>query len=904
MGELGRLAVKRNEELADLVGTTPELMGARIRAVARNRRLSLEDAVVEVSALRYSMLGYADEVNRVGRQLLKAPKDPALGSRYSRMVEDLVELQLEVQGAISSFGLGLRTFKGDFPDLTGLIKSGEEVAGAVARGGGQKRALELAELMVNAYDSGRIGDIAAVLELSRLSRGQRALRITTELFIQSLLSAPSTLVLNGLTPLLTTGYRILENTAGGLIQLGTGQGSELLRQSFGELMGISRSVGDSFRFAKKAARTNQAVIDRNSAASFTEGVGKGSLVRAEALGLTSQDTAGQLVNFIGKGVGLPTRFMRTVDEFVKQLSARGKAYGDLTVAAQRRGLGAEDTAAFLRDGMQSIFFEGQILSQDQLLRRGAKLALESGVTDPSALRLRAERFAADVQGGSAKLGKGLVDFDLASRIAGTFGEEVDPRSALGVAEEVTFTRELGRGSLTGRIQGIVQSHPSLRFFLPFFRTPVNLIKYAGNRAGMFTLPRLVATLSADRLGNAFKSSGKTALADSSFKILRELGDSKTRYEALGRLSLGFGVTAWAIQQAEAGNITGRGPKDPELRAAMQDAGWLPYSIKTTAFGEPGFAAFGRLDPFASMIGLIADMYEYSRLSQDEDQTSLEFVFYGAVFASTGFLTQKSYLEGISQFVELLEDPNARGADVIGRITSAAVPNVLGRAAISQDEAVRELDGLLDQMRSRVPELDSLQLEGRAALSPKRNVLGEVVTRPKALGEDTLGGWFNWVTPIQYREVSDDVIYNEMVSLRHGFSPPKRERFGLDMRDYRRAGNQDAYDRWLQLHGKVKLQNRTLRQELRRMIRSRAYQDLSPVSNAEFESPRVQALRNVIQDYRNKAFGQMIEEFPDYARDLADVQRRRRLSRTSGQRGLQTQTVTGIPSFVSQITGQR
>jgi hypothetical protein len=72
----------------------------------------------------------------------------------------------------------------------------------------------------------------------------------------------------------------------------------------------------------------------------------------------------------------------------------------------------------------------------------------------------------------------------------------------------------------------------------------------------------------------------------------------------------------------------------------------------------------------------------------------------------------------------------------------------------------------------------------------------------------------------------------------------------------------AYDRWLELHGKVQIGGKTLRQSLLKLIGSRDYQKLSPVSTDDYDSPRIREVRTMISKYREAAYKQLLKESPE------------------------------------------
>ena len=89
---------------------------------------------------------------------------------------------------------------------------------------------------------------------------------------------------------------------------------------------------------------------------------------------------------------------------------------------------------------------------------------------------------------------------------------------------------------------------------------------------------------------------------------------------------------------------------------------------------------------------------------------------------------------------------------------------------------------------------------------------------------------------------------------------------MDLTQFESRSGQSAYDRWLELHGSVKIGGKTLKDSLSRLIRSRSYKKLPYESVEDLDkSPRVNAINRVVAKYRAKAFSQMLREFPEVQR---------------------------------------
>ena len=82
-----------------------------------------------------------------------------------------------------------------------------------------------------------------------------------------------------------------------------------------------------------------------------------------------------------------------------------------------------------------------------------------------------------------------------------------------------------------------------------------------------------------------------------------------------------------------------------------------------------------------------------------------------------------------------------------------------------------------------------------------------------------------------------------------------------------------------MQGTVKINNRTLRQTLLKLIKSKQYQALDTASFSGLPSPRVEYLSRVLSRYRSRAKIEMLQEFPE----IKQLQRELKSAKRSGRR---------------------
>jgi hypothetical protein len=120
-----------------------------------------------------------------------------------------------------------------------------------------------------------------------------------------------------------------------------------------------------------------------------------------------------------------------------------------------------------------------------------------------------------------------------------------------------------------------------------------------------------------------------------------------------------------------------------------------------------------------------------------------------------------------------------------------------------------------------------------------------------------------LSPVATSSVKNDPVLTEMANLQHAFrNPPSTYNGVLDLLEFNNEKGQSAHDRRLEKLGTTRIGGRTMRQELDRLINSRNYQRMSPISEPGLESPRVQMINKVLRKYRRQALEETMQEFPE------------------------------------------
>lgn len=302
----------------------------------------------------------------------------------------------------------------------------------------------------------------------------------------------------------------------------------------------------------------------------------------------------------------------------------------------------------------------------------------------------------------------------------------------------TFTNEVGafgRAMMNLRNFGNSEAHPlgsmAMTLILPFVRTPVNIARYAFERS---PFAPLVGQWRADIAAGG-------ARADL----------------ALARMSTGTAIMMWALDKADKGLISGDGPRgeDKEIREAMMRQGWQPFSWKV---GDRWYS-YNRTDPFGMTMGLAASIAEAVKKGEIDEEDVDEWweVTAMAVAAVAQVTVSKTYLEGLSKFVEMVSDPKRYTRDYVMQTLASFTPAAALNASVKNivDPVQREANTPAEQAMARIAGLSD-------KLPPRRTLWGEPIRADSGLGDV-----YDFFTPVQSKQQIESPVDKEIVRLGQG-----------------------------------------------------------------------------------------------------------------------------------------
>ena len=772
------------------------------------------DMAAKIVAGKMALQSTGRQVTRLAAKVDAAATGGKGSEELERQLFDAMQLHAEVQANVK----GLQTAAAR-ATAAGRIATGDALADntldALSAFGGSKRIRELAKKLKDVKtDAGTAAMVKKAVE-------RKWIGVLNEYWINQILSGYKTHMLNITSNSINLFLLPAERFAGGVVMgLQTGNYSQA-KVALKQYKHLFTSLTDSIALAAKSGWNEKSTLD--NALKFDIGSGsQKAKISAENFGLQGT-LRGSALDIMGKAFRMPSRFLLAEDEFFKQLSFRSRLKAMLEVEAEML---SPDALTKMGYESKDAFFKAELdkglVSQTDALERYQELVLTGKILDDP--KVKAE-FVEQTLGG----------FNSKSKYA---------QEALREARNTTFTTPLQKGTISANYMEFANKHPILRQITPFIQTPVNIMTAAFDR-----------TPAAIILKKSYRDALKSA-------------DPNIRAEAIGKLATGTAVVSTLSMLAIDGRITGGGPTDPKKAAfwkASKD--WQPYSINFGTPEKPYWVSYSRLDPHTTLFGIVGDIAEmkaYAESTPDGDTSALLAMTIAAVGNN---IVSKTYLQGISDVVTLL-DSKDRPWEVdrfFAQKAASFVPYSSLQSQIGQanDEYMREARGFMDTLKSK-------WLLSRAELPIKYDWLtGKAVEGPEHL----------MVLPqIQKKALADEdsgaaLVQREIRKINYTPAGPDRKVGGVTL-------NAQQFHRWNELMGTVSLGRKNLVERLGAKIQSDRYQSYSN-NHGEFtvqEDPRVDALRVIISDYKTRSLKMLRREFPDLNKAITDYERYKKMAK--------------------------
>lgn len=251
------------------------------------------------------------------------------------------------------------------------------------------------------------------------------------------------------------------------------------------------------------------------------------------------------------------------------------------------------------------------------------------------------------------------------------------------ALDVTFQKPLGE---TGQaIQNIANKSPILKMFVPFIKTPTNLMKQAyieRSPLGLFT----------QQYKDEVAAGGARA--------------QMARAKMTNGTLLAMSSLMWAMN----GTITGSDPKDFKARQARYETGWRPRSfVFENDDGTKDYISFDRAEPFSYLLGTVADLVEYqNQVAYDDPDVDadkeVEEAVANLIAAFSTNTVDKTFMTGIESIMNVMSDPKRYGKSYISNMVNSVLPYSGLRRDLAkiQDDTAKEAFTLTEKILKSTP----------------------------------------------------------------------------------------------------------------------------------------------------------------------------------------------------------
>ena len=640
--------------------------------------------------------------------------------------------------------------------------------------GGEALLLSKMKHLAQLWDQGL--DIGAKNVAVAEMMGAKNMDRVLEVFINGILSGPKTHLVNMIGNTVVIGMRLAEVGVARLIARTIGNEDllkgELLAEAHGMMKGFQDMMRFYFRTAVKGGPNTKTPIGYDLTQTKLD-AGQTGAIHTSKMKMDDayKTTMGPAINLVGAAIRLPGNFLMHEDAFFKVIGYRM----GLHKHSYRQALA--DFETFKKSGKTTTLDDAVWIKNKQadIMKQA-----EKGNDKYKALKLQAHD----------------------------------------QAHLQTFTNMVGPGGQ--KIQSLLLEKPMLRFIVPFFRTPYNIMNYVFERSPVSVLrPKFQRQLA-----------GKEG--------------KETQMLAMSKISMGYMATMWAFDQVNAGNLTGLSNQQKGELQVKRRMGIQPYSVK---IGDKWFA-YNRTDPFGMILGLAADVAEIHQATEDAtgDEFELMDILGSSIMAISNNVINKTYLSGLAELIEMMGDPTRHGEAYIKRFLGGFIPysSLQREVKKATDPYLLETVQYLDNVRK-----DTLGLG--AGLYPRRDFWGnKIPAQNMAFGDNTISQIYDSVSPIYASKEARNPVDMEFLRLGISPRPPRRnQRVGNQKFDMAKYG--EDYDRLKVITNQVKIpkyNNKTLYQTLYSKVSGKGYE--AKLYQTLSDEDKTKYIRNIISDYNTAA----------------------------------------------------
>jgi hypothetical protein len=498
------------------------------------------------------------------------------------------------------------------------------------------------------------------------------------------------------------------------------------------------------------------------------------------IGAAAVDTVGNLVR-------IPSRFLAAEDDFFKMISYRMKLSGEAYRHARMMGLKGSELNAKANDLMKDADFWLQVKTQPQ-----------------------------------NSLDQDIVDIVMNFNREHSQMLDAMTETSIQVAREQTFTNELGAAG-----KWLQNMPPEARIIMPFVRTPINIMKFFGNR-----VPLINAIGNKAYRNVIYKKVTGQALTRTEAQTLKEF-----YFNTL----VGGALLTSAAMSARNGNITGMAPNKRDR--TQVEAGWKPYSRRVwdSELKAYKYIPYNRMDPVGMFLGVAADISVIADTT-DRMTTKTDEMASAVLMSFVNNFIDKTYLSGVMNIASAISSGNdAVMTNFFRNQISSFVPKYLSTVRKATDPYAREVFSLQDAIKNQLPGLSQ-------DLTPRRDYRGQPLEGPSWWNPNTPG--VEKTDPVNMAVRETGVEFTKIPKTIHGTNIE----YTAEQYDFltRRAGE-------------------IFQENAENLVTSARWNRLTD-SSGGFEGSKQYMLKEYMNEAKQLAMGEFYQKYPETTNRLQEFKR--------------------------------
>ena len=603
----------------------------------------------------------------------------------------------------------------------------------------------------------------ALKMILKAQAGNPVIKITNELFINSILSSPITHQVNMISTALNTAVRPFQKIVGGVAEGDTAT----IKRAIKDLYYLTTASLESMYMAGKAFMNNANIID---SANQTVDMSKLNAIDVSERGFGIKAIHGFYT--------LPQRFLMAEDEFFKQVNFRAFIRAEIWERASKM--------KFKNNDAYNKYIEGEFKKIINVVNKESMLGK---LTKQNALLYKKARQYAQ---------EATFTEDLMKGTSGKFIQDLVNDQPL-LRQIIPFVR-----TPLNLLKQFNKSNPLTLLLTdkPFFKENFAFVKEQAEELASSNASVRAIAKGRTITGGMFWGVGITAafsLNDPTARVAITGGLPANKAAREKLLATGFLTYSFRLrvkeEDIEKYGLEGKGyeviphPELPDVKYVRGADGKLAYK----------YISYKRLDPFAMFLSTSADLAKVTGLLGEEAQLEKDSLYQVAMAAMYNNLADKSYLRGITELIQVMRNESSLNGFLMNRLATLAVPlsglqknvktainsglfdedksgNIRMDRKIASGEFVGEdgqpspkyapmimLARLINEVKGKTP-------FGNAKARPmQHHITGEFIKIPIGFGKDELNPFTSGY--LQKSLSNNDLVLTALQAVGQEFSPP-------------------------------------------------------------------------------------------------------------------------------------